>query len=29
MLTGSTESNDRNKHMGIISTHSYTIIDAK
>ena len=29
MLTGSTEKNDRNKHLGILSTHSYTILDAQ
>ena len=27
MLTGSTENSDRNKHMGIISLHAYSIID--
>ena len=27
LLTGSTENNDRNKHMGLISKHSYTILE--
>ena len=29
LLTGSTENNDRNKHMGLVSTHAYTILDCQ
>ena len=29
LLTGSTENNDRNQHMGLVSTHAYTILDCQ
>lgn len=29
LLTGSTENNDRNGHIGLVSTHAYTILDCQ
>lgn len=29
LLTGSTENNDRNGHLGLVSTHAYTILDCQ
>jgi hypothetical protein len=29
ILTGSTENNDRNGNLGLVSTHAYSIIDCK
>ena len=28
-LTGSTQNNNRNQYLGLVSTHAYTIIDAQ
>lgn len=29
LLTGSTENNDRNGHLGLVSTHAYTVLDCQ
>lgn len=29
LITGSTENNDRNGHLGLVSTHAYTILDCQ